>query len=302
MYMNRSISRVLAAAVASAGFVAPMPTIAASLSCTGSTFSATPDGKGNINVSCTAPSSTPVCSLTASPTLVAATGGSVTLTASNCGTIAGWTKAGTSVAHGTSWSDTFPANTGTSSVSFTYTVNGDAGSDSVTVTQSAPSGGGGGTSPPPGGSISCPGYTNTIVLDLPWGAPGSAAPRVVSSGFGNDAVVVARFTTPAGTSSNIAQIKSAEWGDQQTFRTAALSTTPCDFPSASANPLARSASIMTGTSSLSVNYTVGGSSGYANLKPSTTYYFNIRNFAFGATTCTSSHCNVFVELQKPSGL
>ena len=53
MSMNRFISRVLAAAIASSGLVVPLPTIGASLSCTGASFSATSDGNGNINVSCT---------------------------------------------------------------------------------------------------------------------------------------------------------------------------------------------------------------------------------------------------------
>lgn len=301
MYTNRSISRVLAAAVASAGFAVPVPTIAASLTCTAGTFSATPVN-GNIVVSCTSPSTTPTCSLTASPTLVSASGGTVTLAASNCGTISSWTKAGSSVGQtASSWQDSFPANGGTSTISYTYTVNGAGGSDSVTVSQS---GTGGSTPPPPlpGGAISCAGYSKTIVLDLPWGQPGSAAPRLVSSGFNYDSVVVARFTTPASTASNVfAQIKAAEWGDQQALRTAALSTSPCDFPSP--NPLGRYASVMTGTPSPSVNYAVGGSSSlYAILKPSTTYYFNIRNYAFGAKTCTSGKCDIFVELQRPNGL
>src|SRR6476659_9532119 len=128
MYMNRSISRVLAAAVASAGFVAPMPVMGATLSCTSASFSATSDGAGNINVSCTPAGggSTPSCTVSASPTFVAAAGGTVTLTASNCGSISSWaggksTTGGTS----TSWQDTLPANTSSSNVTYRYAVSGD---------------------------------------------------------------------------------------------------------------------------------------------------------------------------------
>ena len=156
--------------------------------------------------------------------------------------------------------------------------------------------------PPPGGAISCAGYKKTIVLDLNWGAPGNAAPRLTTSGFGNGVIAVARFTTPANTASGVfATISSGEWGDQPTPRTAALSTSPCDFPSP--NPLGKYATLSSGQQTPSVVYAVGGTSRvYAILQPSTTYYFNVTNSVAGAPTCTSSSCNIFVELQKPNGL
>jgi hypothetical protein len=298
MYMNRNISRVLAAAVASAGFaVVPMPAFGASLQCTSASFNATSDGNGNINVSCTSPGATPVCTLSASPSSLGSGGGTVKLTASNCGTISTWTKAGSPVGQtASSWNDLIPANTGTSTAQFTYTVNGDGGSASATVTEAAP--GSAPPPPPPGGAISCAGYSKTIVIDLPWGAPGSGAPRLSSSGFGNGAIIVARFTTPSTTSTASAALSSGEWGDQPTPRTAALSLSPCDFSS----PLPR-ASFTLGQQTPAVTYVVGGSSRmYTVLQPSTTYYFNIKNEAYGVPTCGSSSCNMFVELQKPNGL
>jgi len=235
MNIDRNLTRVLAAAVASTGFAfAPMPAFAASLTCTAASFTASPDGAGNITISCTEKSTT--------------TGGGTTQ----------------------------PPPTDT---------------------------GGGTTTPPvPSGPISCAGYSKTIVLDLNWGGSGSAAPRVVSSGFGNGAIVVARFTTPANTAPGVfAAIAAGEWGDQPTARTAALSQTPCDFPST--NPLGRYATLSAGQQTPSVNYAVGGTSRvYAVLQPSTTYYFNVKNAAFGKSTCTSTTCNIFVELQKPNGL
>jgi len=61
--------------------------------------------------------------------------------------------------------------------------------------------------------------------------------------------------------------------------------------------------IAAGQQTPSVNYAVGGTSRvYAVLQPSTTYYFNVKNAAFGKSTCTSTTCNIFVELQKPNGL
>jgi hypothetical protein len=182
-------------------------------------------------------------------------------------------------------------------VSYTYTVSGDGGSKSVTVSQS----GTGGTTPPPGGPISCDGFSRTHVIDIAWGAPASAAPRVLTSnngGFTAGEIVVARFTTPASTAAGIyAQIKSAEWGDQQHNRIASLSDTPCAFPIP--NGLGRLATTSIATTSPAFTYAVGGSSSYyAILKPSTTYYFNIKNVDCGA----NESCNMFIELQKPKGL
>ena len=159
MYMNRSISRVLAAAVASAGFAVPVPTIGASLSCTAASFTATSDGSGNINVSCTQAGTTSggTCSISASPSR---------------------TVGKRRHRHGLDqlrrehvafrWQvgrperlqqlDRHYRGQGLSTtVSYTYTVSGDGGSKSVTVSQS----GTGGTTPPPGGPISCAGFSKT---------------------------------------------------------------------------------------------------------------------------------------------
>ena len=299
MYMNRSISRVLAAAVASAGFAVPVPTIGASLSCTAASFTATSDGSGNINVSCTQAGTTSggTCSISASPSVLSASGGTVTVSTS-CGANTSL-SGGKSVAQNgsNSWTDTIGANSLSTTVSFTYTVSGDGGSKSVTVSQS----GTGGTSPPPGGPISCAGFSKTHVIDIAWGAPSTAAPRVLTSqngGFTAGEIVVGRFTTPASTAAGIyAQIKSAEWGDQQHNRIASLSATPCDFPNP--NGLGRLATTTIGTTSPAFTYAVGGASSYyAILKPSTTYYFNIKN-----VDCRlNESCNMFIELQKPKGL
>ena len=302
MDIQRNISRVLAAAVASGGFiVGPMPVHAATLTCTSTSFTASADGSGNITVNCTSPSTGgSTCSISVSPTSLPASGGTVNVSA-NCGATPSVTGGKSVTATSTStWTDAIPANAGSTSLTFTYTVNGANGTDSKSVVQAGTSTGG---SPPPGTPISCPGYSKTIVLDLNWGAPGSAAPRLTTSAFGNDAIVVARFTTPANTAPGVfASISSGEWGDQPTARDAALSTTACDFPSP--NPLGRYATLNAGQQTPSVVYAVGGTSRvYAILQPSTTYYFNVKNVnALGAPSCTGSTCNIFVELQKPNGL
>jgi hypothetical protein len=302
MYMNRSISRVLAAAVASTGFAVPVPTIGASLSCTAASFTAPSDGSGNINVSCTQAGTTGggTCSIFASPSVLPASGGTVTVSTS-CGANTSL-SGGKSVAQdgSNSWTDTIGANGLSTTISFTYTVSGDGGTKSVTVSQS---GTGGGTTPPPGGPISCAGFAETIVLDLAWGTPNSGGVRAITKGFGNNDIVVARFTTPNTTAANVfASIAAAEYIDQQHQRTATLSRTPCDFPYP--NPVGRLATTTQATSSVAFTYAVGGSSTYyAILQPNTTYYLNIKNVAAGVSTCAPGQsCNMAIELQKPNGL
>jgi hypothetical protein len=193
-----------------------------------------------------------------------------------------------------SWTDAIPANVGSGSLIYTYTVTGDGGTRSATVTQS---GTGGGTSPPPtDGVISCAGFTKTHVLNIAWGAPSTAAPRVLTSsagGFSAGEIVVARFTTPASSAAGIyAQIKSAEWGDQQHQRFAALSTTPCEFPSP--NPLGRLSTTTIATTSPAVTYAVGGSSAYyASATQRRTTSISSADAEPGES------CNMFTELQKP---
>jgi hypothetical protein len=184
-------------------------------------------------------------------------------------------------------------------VTYTYTVTGDGGSKSATVSEA----GTGTTNPPPsGGPISCAGFSNTYVLDLPWGPPGSPAPRLTSKMSHND-IVVGRFTTPSTTAPGVySMIKGGNWTGDQILRTASLSLTPCDFPYP--NPVGRLATTTQGTPSPSVTYAVGGTSSYyAILQPNTTYYFNIKNEVNGASTCAAGqNCDFFIELQKPKGL
>jgi hypothetical protein len=302
MYTNqRNISRVLAAAVASTGFaIAPMPTFAASLTCTSATFTATADNAGNIVVSCTAPGNTAACSLTASPSSVPASGGNVQLTASNCGTVTSVAKNGTQIAtSGTSWTQNIPANSGTSSVSFTYTVQGGNGSDSVVVTQSGSGGGGGGdtSNPPP---ASCEGYT-VVPVSLPW----SAQSKVTTKGFNNSTMVVASFTTPATSIvSGGATLAAVEFGDGKATRTAALSTSPCDL---SGSGVGKGAVFPGNTQTPGLTYQINGSVSFLNtrvvLKPSTTYYFNIVNRdSRNAPSCGTSSCNMIIQLTVPTGL
>jgi hypothetical protein len=297
MYTNqRNISRVLAAAVASAGFaVAPMPAFGTVMSCAGGSFSVSPDGQGNFNVNCASPGGTPTCTLSASPSSLPATGGTVTLTASNCGTISGWTKAGTTVNQTVSTlQDSIPANAGPGTQSFTYTVNGST-SASVTVTEAAP----GTTNPPPDGPTSCDGYT-VIPVDLPFKSQSS----VITKGFNNSTMVVARITTPAtGVVTTSASVASGEFGDGKATRTASLSTSPCDLKGTG---VGRAGVFPGNTQAPGFTYQINGTvsilSSRVVLQPSTTYYFNIVNRdSSGAPSCHTSSCNMIIQMTVPSG-
>ncbi|HJU24036.1 MAG TPA: hypothetical protein VJ891_16140, partial [Casimicrobiaceae bacterium] len=237
------------------------------------------------------------CSLTASPTTVPSSGGTVTLTASNCGTVTSVTKSSSQIASsGTTWTDTLGANTGSGSLSFTYTVQGSSGSDSVVVTES----GTGSTPPPPppGGAISCPGYATTLAYTLPW----TLAASVITKGFNNSAIVVATFTTPAtGVVSGLANLSSIEYGDGKAWRTASLSTLPCDLTGTGFGKAARWKG---NTQGPSLTYQINGiSTGAIVLQPNTTYYLNIINQdSLGRPSCTTATCNMIIQLTKPLGL
>ncbi|HEV2219896.1 MAG TPA: hypothetical protein VGV08_04985 [Casimicrobiaceae bacterium] len=160
------------------------------------------------------------------------------------------------------------------------------------------------TPPPPPGTISCSGYS-TQVVDILWSA-NKGSVRVATKGFTNGMIVVGRFTTPnvvpAGTP--LAKVWGAESNSTTgpIARSAALSLTPCDFPSP--NPVGGMWSTVSGGTSPSVTYQVNGTSTYyAVLAPNTTYYFNIKNEVSGRPTCPAQFgsCDMFIEVQKPSG-
>ncbi len=157
---------------------------------------------------------------------------------------------------------------------------------------------------PTSGSSDPPPTFDSLDLSLDWTLAGNQ--RTYSNLAGNfacDKIVVCQFTTPAGTSANVGSIGAAEWnsGAGPIVRTACLSSIPGDF---SGNDLGAN-SLVHGIS-VTVQFTVGPNSrsfATPELSPSTTYYFNVKNDnGFGACTCFSTDCNIFVELRKPSGL
>jgi hypothetical protein len=299
MHMLRNLSRALVVAMSAGWMLTPSTSAAGSLSCTPSSLSIGPDSQGNLTVTCTAPTTTPPtsCTVTATPSLLGSSGGSVLVTATNCGTISSWTGA-VAVTPGTSasFTDTLPPNTGATSTAYTYTVagSGSPSTASATVTVPAPTT----TPPPPTGTISCAGYA-TQVIDIPWPGASTGFTRVSTRGFTNGMIVVGRFTTPsvAGNGGR-SKVWAATANSYDPLRTAALSQTPCDF--ANPNPLGSYAAPVV-TTVPSFSYVAGpATSNYAVLQPGTTYYFNIKNEAYGAPTCPAgvSSCDVIIEVDK----
>jgi hypothetical protein len=304
MNTNRRTSLVLAAAVAAAFALPAVPAHAATFTFNDSScasFNAQSDGNGGLVISCgtSQPSN---CALSASPTTVPATGGTVTLT-SSCGTVTGWTKNGTPGGTvGTTWQDSIPATTSTTNLTFTYAITGSNGQTTASVVQTGTgtTGGTGGTT----GPISCTGFTNTRVIPIAWGALQSGSVSVYTKNFGgfsNGDIVVASFTTPMMTSAGqTGAIQAAENATTAISRTASLSTTPCSFDTALSATGSLFASI-TGSSlvkgnTVTVSFQVGGSSAwYPVLQPGKTYYYNIKN-----TNGVGS--DMKIELQKPPGL
>lgn len=234
------------------------------------------------------------CSIAGAPTSAVAANTAVSLSV-NC------SSGGVATAY--SWSGGFATGATTQQVSgavaatttFTATASNSGGTATtapVTVTVTGSTGG--------GGSISCPGW-NTLVLDLNWASAGNVAADSAGQGsFGNNEMVIARFTTPAGTAANLGHISAYEWpgGGGPVPRTAALSATPCNVDTSLA------AGALTQASTPNIYYRVGGTDAYYPvLQPNTTYYFNIinRNSA-GSHSCGAGVCPIRVELNKPQGL
>jgi hypothetical protein len=138
------------------------------------------------------------------------------------------------------------------------------------------------------------------VINLPWGATGSGNVRIDTrnnGGFHGETLAV-KFTTPNAVSPAFAKISGIESNAAMSvFRTACLSETPGDLD----HPVGRARSVGVG---FSFTYGVGTTSlNYANLKPGTTYYVNIKNQdAHGNPTCVGQSCDMFIELAHPSGL
>jgi hypothetical protein len=241
------------------------------------------------------------CRGTATPNPVGAAGGTVTLGVTGCSvtpTLGAWTSSfalsGSTL--------TVPSYTGTSNRAITANVQ--ACDPTVTTacvnvtaqtTQLAPAGGGGGA----GGAISCPGFSNTIVIDLNYTAGVQSGKTTSGATFGNAEIVVARFTTPATVNSygygGYLSVVQAD-ASLASQRTVALSTTACDFTVQATSHT----NVAHGINPNVYFYApkVGVAPLVWSLQPNTTYYFNVTNRdALGMGQCSSGNCPVLVTLQ-----
>ncbi len=288
-------SFALIGALACLSLTSPAQSAGLTIDVPGCTTSLNPVISGNtLTLNCTpASSSGPPsgCSIGGPTTARAST--LVTLTM-NCGggAATNWTWKANGVAIPSANAQTY-STTFTATTTFEATASnadGPSAPASKTVTLD--------TSTPPvtgGGSISCPGFADTKVIDMTWSSP----TRMLTSGFGpNDALVV-RFTTGTVNSpiNNLPKLVAAEYGSPPSDRRATLSDTACDFGTGLSLGASVAANTITSIFSVGPNNTFY----YPALSQSKTYYLNIKNGP--ASTCAASgSCNMYVELLKPGGL
>jgi hypothetical protein len=310
MHKFKSSSRVLAAAVSSVFVVAATSASALTITLNGTAVTscgaANVDPAGNITLNCST-TNTPACSVSAAPTSLPSSGGTVTLT-SNCGTVTSWTG-GKSASGGQnqSWTDAIPANTSTSSQTFRYSVVGANGTNFVDVTQQ-----GTGSAPPPTGDLNCSniaGVSKTTTINVPWQYVSGLVSTRTYGGFGAGQAVVFAFTPPAGASSGGAYGNfrfSPSGQDAYNNRMASISDTPCDFSGKLGGN-----SIKRGQEAV-LYYSVGGypktrygttNATNPDLIPGKTYYVTViqQDTVGGTNTCNSAVCNVDFALTKAPG-
>jgi hypothetical protein len=257
----------------------------------------------------------PACSITVNQSPSSSAGGAVSLSA-NCSSLSpvwfAWVKNGAAYGdpQAPSITDSLPANNATTAVSYTYGLTACTNSAcaptawvQISVPGNTGSGSGSGTWP-----VSCPGFTKTLAIDMPWQST-DASSRILTTnygGFGSNDALVVRITPPAGSGSYASGwISMAEWGGGPITRYSQISTTPCDFGLAS-NPGSWNTlyNVSTGVS-LSYSLQVGGSQQpwIMLLLPGVPYYLNVKNTTYtGAQTCPSgSQCNMFLDFYKPPG-
>lgn len=308
MHMFRSVSRVLAAAVSSACIVMPTPSLGVTITINGGSCTSSVDSANNVTINCSGGTTNPSCTVSAQPTSLPASGGSVSLS-SNCGASVSWTKNSSGAGSSISWSDNIPANSSTSPVNWVYTVSGSAGSASVTVPQA----GTGSTPPPPPSGIACtniPGITSTTTIPVSWNYTAGLASTKSAGGFAPGQAVVFVFTVPAGVQSDQLGNFSTSPTDQNAYnnRVVALSDTPCDL-SGKLSP----SSVKIGQEP-NVYFSVGlypsitrlgrtyPDTSNAKLNAGQTYYVTvIQQDGSGNNTCNASACNINFGLAKPSG-
>ncbi len=142
------------------------------------------------------------------------------------------------------------------------------------------------TTPPPAGA--CPGFPSTLTGTIPYGPTTNIYYSSHNGGFASDGAMVLSFTTPAKTSAKIGSITLAEYQGSPAARSGSLSMTPCDFAGGIGGY-----GVFANDTAPTVRFTLGVKGGVnIELKPSTTYYFNVHN----PLGCGNPTCDVIVTL------
>lgn len=272
---------------------APVPTLAQtsqSITCQPSTVSVSPSS-GSLVVSCTSPGGgtppPPSCAIAFSPASLTSVGGSVQVTASNCGTISSWSGAVSSAAIAATTTSPIPAtftdtladnSTGTVAVAYAYSVTGTGGTATKTISVPAPSSTGGG-----GGGVTTCG-SKTVGLD--WGP--STRQTVTIAGNG---AVVAQFTvgTP---SSSYPHIGISNNASSSKVQYALASSANCTLPTkASPDPVLGTVANTTPNFGGLMYFSVPGTKAtYGTpLTQGTTYYVIVQNVG-------STSASYFIDL------
>jgi hypothetical protein len=277
--------------------------------CASWTWGGTPAAPTLTCVAATPPTpGAPVCTITANnlnPLTISAAGTvalNATCTNTDANTTWAWTGTGASPTTGPGVSPQTQSFTVSATTTFSVVATnatGPSASKSVVVTVGAPPPPP--PPPPPSGAIqqacAAKGYNNVVVVDMPW-----ASQRLVSNGFGGDAVLIVTMTPPAGkVSTSAGGISLATNGSADAIRNMTLTTNPCDFSPPLGGPLWNNSGY---TMAPSLNFTVGGAQAFnaALLQPGVTYYLSVRHQTnAGAPSCASSSCDVNINFAKAKG-
>lgn len=248
----------------------------------------------NVTWSSTPPAAPSGCTLTASPSSLAAAG-NTTLTAacSGGGAPTGYTWGGPGVVTPTA------ANSQVVNVAATTTFsvipsNGGGNGNTATATVTVGGGGGGGSIPT---SCTIHGISYSVldvnaqnsITTLPFST------RTISSGFNGSKVLIATLIPPAGVSTNTKTLSVYEYGAPSTSRQAWLAKSPCDW--SGTGPYYQQ------TSGPVFNYTIGGSDPNAvNMKVGETWYLIVVNQKpfFTGNSCSGGTCDIGITWAPPN--
>ena len=196
--------------------------------------------------------------------------------------------------------DSLPANTGSSPVTYTYGLTACAGTacanevvTTFTVAGSAPAG-------------FCGAYPNVIIVDLPIDTGGGPIATAANGGFAADGVFVGRLVVPASVNqAGIGSVTFVEFVDPPTERLMTVSANPCDFRGGygATDPTSATAPIKWSNGQTpQIQYQFTPSSSNAVLQAGQTYYFNFRNeawYAPGPSSCAGTYCNGRITTRQP---